>query len=77
VSETTTQRRCHGYCGLPIPPDKPTTYTVIEPSGRLLEFCDSDCLQAYYQQAQEAAEDRIVRLGLRLRVDDTPAGGAE
>ena len=50
---------------------------MIEPSGRLLEFCDSDGLQAYYQQAQEAAEDRIVRLGLRLRGDDTPAGGAE
>ena len=75
MSETTTQRRCHGYCGLPIPPDKPTTYTVIEPSGRLLEFCDSDCLQAYYQQAQEAAEDRIVaEYGLRRREREDTAG---
>ena len=48
TTETTREpapgRRCAGSCGLPIPADTHTTYTVIGPDGTLREFCDGDCL---------------------------------
>jgi hypothetical protein len=63
MSET-TPRRCHGYCGLPIPAEKGTTYTVIGPDGTLREFCDGDCLGTYYLGASREgeAQARLARL---------------
>jgi hypothetical protein len=51
-------RRCAGYCGLPIPAEKGTTYTVIAPDGTLREFCDGDCLGTSYLTASRAGEAR-------------------
>ena len=49
-------RRCHGSCGLPIPPGKLSTYTVIAPDGTLRQFCDGDCLGTYYLTASREGE---------------------
>ena len=40
-------RRCSG-CHLPLRTDRDNTFKVIEPSGRLRVFCDSDCLRFFY-----------------------------
>jgi hypothetical protein len=52
-------RRCAGYCGLPIPAEKGTTYTVIGPDGTLREFCDGDCLGTYYLEASREGAAQI------------------
>jgi hypothetical protein len=57
-------RRCHGYCGLPIPADNGTTYTVIGPDGTLREFCDGDCLGTYYLEASREGEGQAHLAGL-------------
>jgi hypothetical protein len=60
MSETTEApapgRRGAGSCGLPIPADKGTTYTVIAPDGTLREFCDGDCLGTSYLGASREGE---------------------
>jgi hypothetical protein len=69
VSETTPRRRCSGYCGLPIPAGKLNTYQVIEPSGRLREFCDGDCLGTYYLEASREADAQARLAGLVAEVE--------
>lgn len=59
----TRVRRCHGSCGLPLPPATGAAYTVIGPDGTLREFCDGDCLGTYYLGASRA-EDVRARLAL-------------
>jgi hypothetical protein len=66
TSEAPAPRRCHGSCGLPIPPEKGTTYQVIGPDGTLREFCDGDCLGTYYLKASREGE-RHARLALVVR----------
>lgn len=46
-----TALRCSGADGLPYDGDHTVSdrhYLVIEPSGRLKRFCDSDCLREHY-----------------------------
>jgi hypothetical protein len=64
MSETVARRRCHGYCGLPIPAGKLNTYQVIGPDGTVREFCDGDCLGTYYLEASRdgAAQARLAAL---------------
>jgi hypothetical protein len=75
VSETAARRRCHGYCGVPIPADKLNTYQVIGPDGTLREICDGDCLGPYYLGASRegAAQARLAAV-VRALEEATRAG---
>jgi hypothetical protein len=76
TSETTpAPRRCHGYCGLPIPAEKGTTYTVIGPDGTLREFCDGDCLGTYYLGASREGEAQARLAGLVHALQEAARAG--
>ena len=75
MSETAAGRRCHGYCGAPIPADKRNTYQVIGPDGTLREFCDGDCLGTYSLGASRQGEAQARLAGLVRALEGTARTG--
>jgi hypothetical protein len=73
ATDTGRERRCHGWCGQLLPADDHRTFKVVEPDGRLREFCDSECLRRFYL---DQWQDRLRSLGQGGAVPARPGAPA-